>query len=73
VNFLSLIVQQIADSETEFGDEIQEVLLRAPTKALIDTASRKRDDHYGSLITYSRKVFIPLVKLCRDVCSYCTF
>ena len=73
MNFLNLIVQQIADSETEFGDEIQEVLLRAPTKALIDTASRKRDDHYGSLITYSRKVFIPLVKLCRDVCSYCTF
>ena len=25
------------------------------------------------LISYSRKVFIPLTKLCRDVCSYCTF
>jgi FO synthase len=25
------------------------------------------------VITYSRKVFIPLTKLCRDVCSYCTF
>jgi FO synthase len=24
-------------------------------------------------ISYSRKVFIPLTKLCRDVCSYCTF
>jgi FO synthase len=25
------------------------------------------------LITYSPKVFIPLTKLCRDVCHYCTF
>ena len=27
----------------------------------------------GGLVTYSRKVFIPLTKLCRDVCHYCTF
>jgi FO synthase len=26
-----------------------------------------------SLVTYSPKVFIPLTKLCRDVCHYCTF
>ena len=24
-------------------------------------------------MTYSRKVFIPLTQLCRDVCHYCTF
>jgi FO synthase len=28
---------------------------------------------YGRLVTYSRKVFIPLTQLCRDVCHYCTF
>ncbi len=28
---------------------------------------------YGRLMTYSRKVFIPLTVLCRDVCHYCTF
>lgn len=27
----------------------------------------------GSVVTYSRKVFIPLTTLCRDVCHYCTF
>jgi FO synthase len=27
----------------------------------------------GTLVTYSPKVFIPLTKLCRDVCHYCTF
>ena len=28
---------------------------------------------FGSVVTYSRKVFIPLTRLCRDVCHYCTF
>jgi FO synthase len=28
---------------------------------------------HGTVITYSRKVFIPLTQLCRDVCHYCTF
>lgn len=28
---------------------------------------------HGELVSYSKKVFIPLTKLCRDVCHYCTF
>ena len=28
---------------------------------------------FGESVTYSRKVFIPLTQLCRDVCHYCTF
>ena len=28
---------------------------------------------HGSVVTYSPKVFIPLTKLCRDRCGYCTF
>ena len=28
---------------------------------------------YGRVMTFSKKVFIPLTKLCRDVCHYCTF
>ncbi len=32
-----------------------------------------RDEHHGSRVTYSPKVFIPLTKLCRDRCGYCTF
>src|SRR5689334_16939702 len=32
-----------------------------------------RDAGFGNLVTYSRKVFIPLTHLCRDVCHYCTF
>src|SRR5262249_42244245 len=28
---------------------------------------------FGAVMTYSRKVFIPLTHLCRDSCHYCTF
>ena len=41
--------------------------------ALLDVAAELRDQGHGNLITYSRKVFIPLTHLCRDVCHYCTF
>ena len=34
---------------------------------------RLRAQGKGGLVTYSPKVFIPLTKLCRDVCHYCTF
>ena len=47
-----------------------------PTAALTDLmaqARRIRDDHFGRTLTYSPKVFIPLTRLCRDVCHYCTF
>src|SRR3954465_13914345 len=36
-------------------------------------ARRLRSLGHGELVTYSPKVFIPLTKLCRDVCHYCTF
>jgi len=36
-------------------------------------AARLRDQAHGRLVSYSRKVFIPLTQLCRDVCHYCTF
>jgi len=40
---------------------------------LLALSSRLRDQGHGSTVTYSRKVFIPLTKLCRDHCHYCTF
>ena len=43
-----------------------------PTPA--GSATRKRTPRgQAARPTYSRKVFIPLTKLCRDVCHYCTF
>lgn len=40
---------------------------------LLPQAAALRDQEHGQIITYSRKVFIPLTRLCRDVCHYCTF
>src|SRR5918998_2446259 len=36
-------------------------------------AAEVRDRVFGPRVSYSRKVFIPLTKLCRDNCGYCTF
>src|SRR5919202_1771850 len=40
---------------------------------LMRAAARMRDRLFGPRVSYSRKVFIPLTKLCRDNCGYCTF
>jgi FO synthase len=47
-------------------------------RALLRYASRTRDAGLEAagrpgIITYSKKVFIPLTRLCRDRCAYCTF
>src|SRR5204863_8148488 len=44
-----------------------------PFEDLCAEARRLRELGHGRLVTYSPKVFIPLTKLCRDVCGYCTF
>src|ERR1700723_254792 len=44
-----------------------------PLAELIVAAGRLRDEGHGRNLSYSRKVFIPLTHLCRDVCHYCTF
>ncbi|MFE7356530.1 bifunctional FO biosynthesis protein CofGH [Streptomyces sp. NPDC057543] len=57
------------------------VLLQARGDELTDlaaSAARVRDAGLEAagrpgVITYSRKVFIPLTRLCRDKCHYCTF
>ncbi|MCC6778343.1 MAG: 5-amino-6-(D-ribitylamino)uracil--L-tyrosine 4-hydroxyphenyl transferase CofH [Hyphomicrobiales bacterium] len=36
-------------------------------------AGTLRDGSHGAVVSYSRKVFIPLTQLCRDSCHYCTF
>ena len=45
----------------------------ADLPALIQAAAAIRDRGHGAVISYSAKVFIPLTKLCRDSCHYCTF
>ncbi|HJT03969.1 MAG TPA: 7,8-didemethyl-8-hydroxy-5-deazariboflavin synthase CofG, partial [Pseudonocardiaceae bacterium] len=48
-------------------------LARLGTGELLAHARAVRDAAYGTRMTYSPKVFLPLTMLCRDRCGYCTF
>ncbi len=48
-------------------------LLETPLDAILAEARARRDVRGPARMTYSRKVFIPLTRLCTDVCHYCTF
>ncbi len=48
-------------------------LLQQPLTELMQQAEARALAQFGTRVTYSRKVFIPLTQLCRDVCHYCTF
>ncbi len=48
-------------------------LVHAPLDELAEVAVAKARDAHGFVVTYSPKVFIPLTRLCRDRCGYCTF
>ena len=48
-------------------------LPEAPAANLLPLAESLTLAGFGETLTYSRKVFIPLTQLCRDVCHYCTF
>ena len=54
-------------------DEALELIENYDTKSLCTLAKAIRDECKNDLITYSRKVFINLINLCRDTCSYCTY
>ena len=44
-----------------------------PLPDLMARATELRHMAWGSTVTYSRKVFVPLTNMCRDTCAYCTF
>ncbi|MCU1363650.1 MAG: Radical domain protein [Acidimicrobiaceae bacterium] len=55
------------------SSEYRSDLLSASAQSLADEAYAKARAATGFVVTYSPKVFIPLTKLCRDRCGYCTF
>src|SRR5882724_13688217 len=52
---------------------MSDLLEPSSVSELLAEARRVRDAHHGPRVSFSRKVFIPLTRLCRDVCSYCAF
>ena len=65
-----------AELSTPLSPEAARQWIRATDEQLPELlfAARKAQDRFKpGVITYSRKVFIPLTNLCRDYCGYCTF
>ena len=54
-------------------DAARDLVRSTDLPALMAQAAALRDAGFGRAVSYSRKVFVPLTKLCRDVCHYCTF
>jgi 7,8-didemethyl-8-hydroxy-5-deazariboflavin synthase CofG subunit len=54
-------------------DAALRLALDAPLPVLLAVATDLRARGKGTVVTFSKKVFIPLTTFCRDYCSYCTF
>jgi len=71
------VLEQVAAAWREGQSPADPLLLALAncedTERLAVQAEALRDRGHRNVITYSRKVFLPLTHLCRDVCHYCTF
>ncbi len=67
------LITAIRDGHRPSADEAVRLAKDTDLPALMEAAADLRDAGHGDVISYSRKVFIPLTQLCRDVCHYCTF
>ncbi|MEA2824155.1 MAG: synthase [Alphaproteobacteria bacterium] len=70
------IAHALARGEEGHGLSREDALLlmeEAPLEPLLLAAASLRDRLKGKIVSYSKKVFIPLTHLCRDYCGYCKF
>jgi len=69
-------VELLSDAAEPISRQAAYRLLRAGNDtlpSLLAAAQAVRARFKANVITYSRKVFLPLTNLCRDYCGYCTF
>ena len=70
---MNSLVSLTTNYELPSTEEVHLIAENQSLEELCSLASDLRDKGHGNLVTYSKKVFIPLTRLCRDVCHYCTF
>src|SRR3984957_17474128 len=74
MNGLSRVLNRVDDAgRLSDADVLSLVDLGNELPERMSVAAKLRDRAHGSIVSYSRKVFIPLTQLCRDSCHYCTF
>ncbi|MET4691200.1 5-amino-6-(D-ribitylamino)uracil--L-tyrosine 4-hydroxyphenyl transferase CofH [Sinorhizobium fredii] len=69
----TMLLENLGLDERLSREQALSLIDLADIQPLLDAAARRRDAAHGGIVSYSRKVFIPLTQLCRDVCHYCTF
>lgn len=65
--------QKVLEGKCINNDDLGNYLKIAQLDELVYLSRSLRDIAHGNRITYSRKVFINLINLCKDSCSYCTY
>ena len=72
----AIVAERRASTDTDYPlsrDDALDLIEHADLGSLLRAASDLRGRGKGNIVTYSKKVFIPLTHLCRDYCGYCTF
>jgi FO synthase len=72
----AIVAERSTSTDTGYPlsrDDALDLIEHADLGSLLSAASALRDRGKGNIVTYSKKVFIPLTHLCRDYCGYCTF
>ena len=70
---LNALLSAIETGRRPDAAEARTWLVEAQVEQLLPAAEALTLAGFGCTVSYSRKVFIPLTELCRDVCHYCTF
>jgi FO synthase len=73
VRIVSDLLQRAREEGALDRDAALRLAMEAPLGGLLAAANELRARGKGSVVSFSKKVFIPLTTLCRDYCSYCTF
>src|SRR5450432_1055024 len=67
------VLEQVREGRRLEREEALRLGSEAALEPLLNVATQLRSRDKGSVVSFSKKVFIPLTTLCRDYCSYCTF
>ena len=67
---ISALFDRAAAGRAPTSAEAMALADRDDLSALMTVAAGLRDLGHGARVSYSRKVFIPLTRLCRDCCHY---
>src|SRR2546423_3436549 len=70
---LGELLAQVRESGVINRVEALRIGTEAPLEELLPAATDLRQKGKGRVVSFSKKVFIPLTTLCRDYCGYCTF